>query len=100
MTQELVSFSSLFSLPIAHTDAGFFLMTTSGPQKEFLMKAKIKRARASLFFIEIEDKQFTTHKNSNFDVGEEVVAVVRPVFNEDNTQVKDWTVSGLEKLEE
>lgn len=98
MTQQIFfTFSFLLSLPIAHTDAGDFLMGPSGPQKEFLMKATIKKARASLFFLQIEDRSFSTHKNSNFDVGQEVAAVVKPVIKDD--KVDDFVVTGLEKLE-
>ena len=93
---EFFTFSQLLAMPIAHTDAGDFLMTTNGPEKEFLMKAKIKKARAGLFFISIEDKTFTTHKNSQFDVGQEVAAVIRPTITDGI--VTDFTVSGLEKL--
>ena len=98
MKQNFFTFNSLFSLPIAHTDAGDFLMTAKGPEKQFLMKGKITKARAGLFFIAIEDKKFTTHKNSKFQVGQEVACVVEPKI--ENSSVKDFIIVGIEKIQE
>ncbi|MCF7798610.1 hypothetical protein K9M74_01785 [Candidatus Woesearchaeota archaeon] len=98
MEQIFFSFSQLFSLTIAHTDTGNFLINsnTSTPEKQFLMPGIIKKTRAGLFFIQIEDKSFTTHKNSKFEVGQEVACVVEPKI-QDN-QIKDFLVVGLEKI--
>ena len=88
--------SKLRDLPIAHTDTGDFLYDSNGPQLEFLVNGKITKSRSGLFFIEIEDEKFTTHKNSNFDVGQEVVCVIKPKIA--NNKIVDFIISGLEKI--
>ena len=95
--QIFVHFSFLSSLTIAHTDTGDFLVTENGLEKQFLIKGTIIKARAGLFFITIEDKKFTTHKNRSFEVGEEVACLIEPIFK--NSQVKDFIIVGLEKIE-
>ena len=96
MQRSLVSFSVLHALPVAHTDAGDFLMTPQGPQKEFFMAARITKVRAGLFFLVIEERSFTTHKNSRFAVGQNVVALVRPVIKDG--ELVNFVVSGLEAI--
>lgn len=91
-----VTLLDLKSFPIAHTDAGDFVYGPNGPDKEFLVKGTIKKARAGLFFISIETESFTTHKNSQFSVGEEVFCVINPKIV--NGKVENFTISGLEKI--
>ena len=100
MDQEFFSFDSLLSLTIASTDVGDLLINpkTNLPEKQFLMRGTIKKARAGLFFITIEDKNFTTHKNSQFTVGEEVAVVIEPQIAE--SSVVDFLIVGLEKIEQ
>lgn len=91
-----VTFLEIKSFPIAHTDKGDFVYGPNGPSNEFLVKGLIKKARAGLFFISIDDSSFTTHKNSQFKVGEEVLCVIRPLIIEG--KVENFTISGLEKI--
>jgi hypothetical protein len=97
MTEKIISFAELSSLPIAHTDTGDFLMSPdNGPQKQFLMKGVITKARAGLFYITIEDKTYTSHKNNQFKVDEVVVCVVEPKLVDG--VIKDILIVGLEKI--
>jgi len=93
---KTTTLSELKSFPIAHTDVGDLIYGPEGPNNEFLVKGKISKARAGLFFISIDDLKFSTHKNSQFDVGEEVLCVVKPII--ENNKVSDFVISGLEKI--
>lgn len=90
-----VTLLDLRTFPIAHTDKGDFVYGPQGPSNEFLVEGKITKTRAGLFFVSIEDKSFTTHKNSQFKVGEKILCVVKPKIIDG--KVTDFIISGLEK---
>ncbi len=96
MKQDFFSFSNILSFPVADTDKGSFLLTKEGLKKQFLMKGKIVKSRAGLFYVQIEEKIFTAHKNSQFHVGQNVACVVEPILKD--TQVEDFVIVGLEKM--
>jgi len=96
MTEQIISFDQLTALPIAHTDTGDFLMLPSGPQKQFLMKGVITKVRAGLFYITIEGKTYTAHKNNQFKQDEVVVCVIEPKLVDG--VIKDILIVGLEKM--
>lgn len=71
-----VSLTHLRTLPVAHTDVGDYLLYNGKPTREFVLLARILRARAGLFFVDIQGEIFTTHKSRGFVVGERVNAIL------------------------
>ena len=80
---DLTTLSELRNMPIAHTPEGDFVFYEGIPTHEFLVKGRIKRIRAGLFFIDIEDESYSTPKRDGFKIDEYVTCIVRPDIKED-----------------
>ncbi len=93
---DIISLSELKKLPVAHTDAGDFLFLDV-PRNEFYVKGKIKKARAGLFFLDIDGESFTIHKQDGFEVGEEVICIINPLIKNDCE--REFIVRSLEHLD-
>jgi hypothetical protein len=87
--------SQLRGATVAHTDAGDYLHLDGELQNEFLVKGKIIKERAGLFFLNIEGEKYTTIKRDGFAVGEEVACIVRFLVKEEGKI--SFMVKGLEK---
>ena len=98
----LTTLDELRKSPIAKTDVGELIALNGLPQIEFLVKGKIKKQRAGLFFLDIENQQFTCPKNSNFKEGEDIICVIKAEVNSENVDINNnnaiFTIKGLEKL--
>jgi len=84
----------LKNAPIAHTDTGDYLFLGI-PKPEFYVKGKILKIRTGLIFLEIEGEKFTTHKIDKFDVGEEVICIIKPQIEKERI---DFIVRSIEKF--
>ncbi|MCA9478149.1 MAG: hypothetical protein KC535_03315 [Nanoarchaeota archaeon] len=90
----MTTLHDLYAATVAHTDAGDFLQLNGELRVEFLLEGTITKARAGLFFIDIEGEQFSAHKQDGFSVGDKVKCVLRCIH--ENGQ-KSFVVKGLEK---
>lgn len=90
---KVFSLASLRQMNIAHTDAGDFLFVNGKPQNEFIVKGIIKKIRASLFYVEIEEENYTTHKRQGYKVGDEINCVVKTKIKEGKI---NFIITGIE----
>lgn len=93
--QNTITFNELRSAPVAHTDAGDFVYLGGQPCSEVYIKGIISKARAGLFFLDIEGEKLSCHKQANFAVGEEVICICNPIIKEG--KVEGITIRSLEK---
>ncbi len=88
--------------PIAKTDVGDLIAINGLPQTEFLVQGKIKKIRAGLFFINIEGESFTASKLDNFEVGENIICVIRAEVDSNNVNINNnnakFIIKGVEKI--
>jgi hypothetical protein len=100
--EKILTLEILKQSPIVNTDVGELIAIDGIPEQEFLVKGKIERTRAGLFFIDIEGEKFTFPKNSNFKEGEEVICVLRAEVNSLDVNFEGnnahFIVKGLEHL--
>lgn len=93
--QGTITYHELQGAPVAHTDTGDFVYLGGQPCKEVYVRGKISRARAGLFFIDIEGKKHSCHKQAGFAAGEEVICICNPIIKEG--KVEGITIRSLEK---
>jgi len=100
---NLTTLAELRRSPIAKTDVGDLIALNGHPETEFLVKGKIKRVRAGLFFIDIEGESFTTSKLRGFHIDDEVICILRAEINADNIDFDNnsahFIIKGLERSE-
>jgi ribosomal protein S1 len=87
--------NDLYLATIAHTDAGDFLQIDDELKKEFVLQGTITKARAGLFFIEIDGDKFTAHKQDGFSIGDQVNCIVN-FHLKDNERI--FSIRSLEKI--
>jgi hypothetical protein len=82
-------------LTIAHTDSGDFFIENGELRNEFYVLGRIVRARAGLFFIDIDGEKFTAHKKDGFESGELIGCIIQPQFSDG---IVKFTIKGIEKI--
>lgn len=101
---NIQTISILRKLPIASTDVGDLILVNGIPSSEFIVKGKIDKIRAGLFFINIEGEQFTFPKTSNFKENEDIICVLRAEVNSNKVDIDNnnaqFTIKGIEKYAE
>jgi hypothetical protein len=88
--------------PVAKTDVGDLIALGGLPQTEFLVKGRIKKIRAGLFFIDIEGENYTFPKNSTFKENEEIICVLRAEVHSGNVELNNnraqFIIKGVEHV--
>lgn len=92
--ENLTTLSELKKAPIAHTDAGDFLFMGT-PRPEFYVKGTITKIRSGLFFLDVEGERYSTHKQEGYNVGEEVICIIKPRID---GEIVEFIVRSVEKI--
>lgn len=85
----ITTLSILRTSPIASTDVGDLITLNGVPKQEFLVKGKIHKIRAGLFFIDIENEKFTFPKTSDFKENQEIICILRAEVNSNNVDINN-----------